>query len=139
MIKGLFLLQDTVVMWSNSSCIRSWGLKFDPRRSQLFFPQEKIFIQFSCQLPWCQERWNNGLQRGNGRECSKKTQLEASPLNVIKAADQGEMERKIDLIYMMCICSSWLIIILYNYKDCKWFNKGHQKQPKLKKKKKKKD
>ena len=37
--------QDTVVLWSNSSCIRSGGQKFESRRRQILG-----------------EKWNNGLE-----------------------------------------------------------------------------
>ena len=35
--------------------------------------------------------------------CRRKLQLEESSLNVSKAAEQGEMERKINNIVLMCV------------------------------------
>ena len=48
----------------------------------------------------------------------KKAQLEASPLNVNKVAERGEMERKIDLIQNVLKFDVLIVQIIYNYKDC---------------------
>ena len=44
-LKSFCCEQDTVVLWSNSSCIRSGGRRFESRRRQILG-----------------EKWNNGLE-----------------------------------------------------------------------------
>ena len=92
-----------MALWSNSSCIRSGGLRFDPQRGQ-FFPQEKSSFNFHVSYHDAGSVGTLDFKREWKRMQQERSVGDTSSLNGYqKAAGQGEMERKINNIVFMCV------------------------------------